>query len=682
MEALFIDGLIYLCAAVVAVPVAKRFGLGSVLGYLIAGVLVGPAFGLVNTGAESLMGFAELGVVMMLFLIGLELQPRSLWEMRGRLLGLGGLQVVATIIAVAVVARYGMGAAWHYSITCGLILSLSSTAIVLQTLTEKGLLKSDGGKASFSVLLFQDIAVIPILALLPLLAAPELLAHSGYKLAVAEGVHLDLNLMHGLPGWQVAIINIAAISGVVVGGHYLSRPLFRHIAAARLREIFTAAALLLVLSITALMSLVGLSPALGSFLAGVVLANSEFRHELESNIEPFKGILLGLFFITVGAGIDFSIVYDNATFLAVSIIGLILLKAIILFVIASVFGIKNSSDKWLFTLSLAQAGEFGFVLIAFATQNSVLPQDWANNILVVVAFSMLLTPAIFLFYERVLQPRLEKEPEKFDEDIKKGMIIIAGHGRFGQVVDRMLLANGFKTVVLEYKADVIDGLRKFGAKTFYGDASRPDLLHAAGLKDAKMLVVTIDDQEKTVSLIKYARRERPDIHIIARAWDRRHVYRLYESGADDIVREVFDSSVRTGRYALEAMGISKKDAKRRMDLFIHYDTRAVRKLAQVWDPNISVFENEKYIALSRQLRDEIDQAMQGDANYAPANRRVLRNLRGNSKPASKSKQKLQNKSTANSSNNSKPKTTKTKKSFKSQQKSPSKSKTITKKKAS
>ena len=357
----------------------------------------------------------------------------------------------------------------------------------------------------------------------------------------------------------------------------------------------------------------------------MVLANSEFRHELESNIEPFKGVLLGLFFITVGAGIDFELVLNDSFVLIALTLGLVGVKALILLGLSFFFNIKGS-DRWLFVLGLAQAGEFGFVLLAFAGQSSVLPQELADTLLIVVALSMLLTPALFIFFEKIISPRLSKSKDNFQEgfegeeikeikgikEIKKGSIIIAGHGRFGQVVDRMLIANGFKTVVLEYQAEVIEGLRRFGVETFYGDAARPDLLTAAGLREAKMLVVTIDDIEKSISIVKYARAERPDIRIVARAWDRRHVYRLYAAGANDIVRETFDSSVRAGRYALEAMGVKREVAKESAELFTKHDRRAVRKLARVWDPAVPVFENEKYIALSRQLVEEINQAMQSD----------------------------------------------------------------------
>ena len=616
MEGYLPQAFIYLCAAVIAVPVAKRLGLGSVLGYLIAGVIIGPILGMAGSETDQLRHFAELGVIMMLFLVGLELAPRSLWEMRVKLLGLGGMQVILTTSVVGLIA-WQLGLDWNMALACGLIFSLSSTAIVLQTLNEKGLLKSDGGQSSFAVLLFQDIAVIPILALLPLLALPHLTGDASAIVAADEHAP-GFSLLDGLVGWQATLVTIAVIISVVVGGYYLSRPLFRYIASSRLREIFTATALLLVISIALLMGLVGLSPALGTFLAGVVLANSEFRHELESNIEPFKGVLLGLFFITVGAGIDFELVLNDSFVLIALTLGLVSVKALILLGLSFFFNIKGS-DRWLFVLGLAQAGEFGFVLLAFAVQSSVVPQELADSLLIVVALSMLLTPALFIFFEKVLSPRLSKSNDNFEDEeikkgkeMKKGAIIIAGHGRFGQVVDRMLIANGFKTVVLEYQAEVIEGLRRFGVETFYGDAARPDLLTAAGLREAKMLVVTIDDIEKSISIVEYARAERPDIRIVARAWDRRHVYRLYAAGANDIVRETFDSSVRAGRYALEAMGVKREVAKESAELFTKHDRRAVRKLAQVWDPAVPVFENKKYIALSRQLVEEINQAMQSD----------------------------------------------------------------------
>ena len=616
MDSILIQVFIYLLAAVIAVPLAHRLGLGSVLGYLIAGVLIGPVIGLVGNETESLQHFAEFGVVMMLFLVGLELEPRALWEMRGRLLGLGGLQVILTAGLVALIA-YAFDQPLKLALALGFVLSLSSTAIVLQTLNEKGLMKSEGGQASFSVLLFQDIAVIPMLALLPFLAMPDVgvsaAASAGIEHAVDDGHGGGINLVAGLPAWLAGLVTLGAIAVVIIGGHYLMRPMFRFIAQAGLREIFTAAALLLVIAIALLMGMVGLSPALGTFLAGVVLATSEYRHELESDIEPFKGLLLGLFFITVGAGIDFDVLFSNlGTVLAITL-GVIFIKAAVLYVLSLIFKLKGA-DQWLFFLSLAQAGEFGFVLISFCLQNKVIPENVADIILLVVALSMLLTPALFIFFEKVVQPRLlagqAREQDEIDE---KGTVIIAGHGRFGQVINRMLLSRGFKTVVLDIRADTTENLRAFKVKTFYGDATRPDLLHAAGLPEAKLLVVAIDDQQQALELIEHARREHPNLHIIARAFDRLSVYKLYQSGTNDIVRETFDSAVRAGRYALEALGLHPAEAEKAATVYVDMDLKGIRYLAEVYDPELPVARNKDYIARALEIKDELDAAMSGHA---------------------------------------------------------------------
>ncbi len=610
MTGLLFQAFVYLCAAVIAVPVAKRLGLGSVLGYLIAGIVIGPALGLVGSETQGIQHVAEFGVVMMLFLVGLELEPRNLWNMRGRLLGLGGLQVGLTTLLVTAGAM-AFGQPWTIALAIGLVFSLSSTAIVLQTLNEKGLMKSDGGQSSFSVLLFQDIAVIPMLALIPLLALPELAGHgAGHGASHGNGDHgAEMSLIVGLQGWQVALVNIAAIAAVVAGGHYLSRPMFRFIAQAKLREIFTAAALLLVVAIAFLMTLVGLSPALGTFLAGVVLANSEFRHELESDIEPFKGLLLGLFFITVGAGINFPLLFDNVLTIIGLTVGLMLLKALVLLGLAFVFR-QRGSDRWLFTLALAQAGEFGFVLLSFSVQNAVIPADLAALLLVVVALSMLLTPALFILFDKVVLPRSAKGQERdADEITEKGAAIIAGMGRFGQVINRVLKGNGYQTVVLDVSAETVDGFRKFGIGAFYGDASRPDLLHSAGLMDASLLVVAIDDVERTLEIVKHARRERPDLHIIARARNRQHVYELYKAGATDIVRETFDSAVRASRYALESFGVHPHEAEKLVTVFVDHDRDAIRRLAALYDPDIPVFENVPYMTLAREIQDEMEETL-------------------------------------------------------------------------
>jgi CPA2 family monovalent cation:H+ antiporter-2 len=394
----------FLVAGVIAVPIASRLGLGSVLGYLIAGIAISPLLQALHVDVVSIQHFAEFGVVMMLFLVGLELEPQLLWSMRTRLLGLGGLQVGVTALAVMGIAML-LGHSWSIALAVGLTLSLSSTAIVLQTLNEKGLMRSDGGQSSFSVLLFQDIAVIPMLAFIPLLALPELTEIAGATAAQAgEADHGSMSIVESLNGWQRALVTAGAIAFVIVGGSYLTRPIFRFIAVARLRELFTATALLLVIGIALLMTVVGLSPALGTFLAGVVLANSEYRHELESDIDPFKGLLLGLFFITVGAAIRFDLLLASLGEVVAMTLGLIGLKAAVLYALSRVFNI-GGSDRWLFTLGLAQAGEFGFVLLAFTVASSVIPTALADQLLLVVTLSMLLTPLLFIVYDKLIAPR-------------------------------------------------------------------------------------------------------------------------------------------------------------------------------------------------------------------------------------------------------------------------------------
>lgn len=632
MDSFLFQAVVYLGAAVISVPVAQRLGLGSVLGYLIAGVLIGPVLGLVGGETQDLQHFAEFGVVMMLFLVGLELDPKTLWGMRNRLIGLGGLQVGLTVAVIAATAYY-LGEGWRQGIAIGFILVLSSTAIVLQSYGEKGLMRTEGGEAGFSVLLFQDIAVIPMLAIIPLLAMPELMAAAAGSTANDAGHGASMSLVDGLPGWGVALVTLGAIAIVIFGGQYLSRPLFRMIAKARLRELFTATALLLVIAIALLMTLVGLSPALGTFLAGVVLANSEYRHELEADIEPFKGLLLGLFFITVGAGINFNLFASSPGAILGLTIGIMALKAVILFAIAILFGLRGS-DRWLLALSLAQAGEFGFVLIAFSLQNSVIGGEMASLMSLVVALSMLITPALFIFHDRFLS-RLGASGEtgrEADAIPEKQRIIVAGHGRFGQIVNRMLIANGFRTVVLDHRADVIDSLRKFGVELYYGDASRPDLLHAAGIEDAQMLVVAIDDQEQALEIVRFAKRVNPGIHVIARANDRLHVFRLYRAGADDIVRELFDSSVRAGRYALLALGMKPRTVQKAETLFVEHDRETLRALAQVHREGVSVFDNADYIDAARERNRLMQEAMaellsSGEEDDEEADREAAREIR-------------------------------------------------------
>ena len=610
---------LFLAAGVIAVPIASRLGLGSVLGYLTAGMVISPLLTVLNVQVESIQHVAEFGVVMMLFLVGLELEPKLLWSMRHRLLGLGGLQVGLTC-ALVMLGFIALGYTWQVSLAVGLVFSLSSTAIVLQTLNEKGLFKSQGGQASFSVLLFQDIAVIPMLALLPLLASTELLSlasnvsneSSGGNPSSNMADHASsLSLVAGLPGWAAGLVTAAAVAAVVLVGSRLTRPVFRFIAMANLRELFTATALGMVVGIALLMSLVGLSPALGTFLAGVVLANSEYRHELESHIYPFKGLLLGLFFMTVGAGINFELLlFDTGTVLGLTL-GLIAIKALVLWVLSVVFGI-NGTDRWLVTLGLAQAGEFGFVLLTFTVGQAIIPQVLADQLLLVVALSMLLTPAIFIVFERIIAPRLAAAQQQRTSDniAHQSDIIIAGHGRVGGVVNRMLGSAQYNTTVIDFSSKQLEVIRTFGLQAYFGDATRPDLLAAAGIAQAKVLVIAIDGRKQITGLAHYVGHNWPHVHVIARALDRTHVYELWATGCRDVIRETYDSSLRMGRSTLEAMGLDAAQATHVRNQFEQADRNGMLELAEVYKPGVPAHDNPEYVATAKQITESMRVSMQ------------------------------------------------------------------------
>jgi len=612
MSEVLFQAFIYLCAAVIAVPIARRLGLGSVLGYLVAGIIIGPVIGLVGSETEEIRHFAEFGVVLMLFLIGLELEPRMLWEMRSRLLGLGGLQVGITALLISAGALL-LGADWRIAVAVGLIFSLSSTAIVLQTLSEKGLTNTEGGRSSFSVLLFQDIAIIPMLALVPLLglALPELAGSEAAGTGAGHHGH-GAGFVADLPGWAHALLVLGVVGLVVLGGNFLSRPLFRFIAESRLREIFTASALLLVVGTALLMTLLDLSPALGTFLAGVVLANSEFRHELESNIEPFKGLLLGLFFITVGAGIDFGVLLGDWGLVLGLVLGVMAVKGIVLFLLARMFRLSGG-DRWLFTLGLAQAGEFGFVLLGFSVQTSVIPADLAQLLSLVVALSMLLTPALFLLYDRLILSRSGPgEQQKADVIDRQGTVVIAGMGRFGQIVNRMLVAAGVRTVVLDHEASMIEMLRKLGIKSYYGDASRIDLLQAAGIEKAKVFVVAIDDRDRAVEVTRRVRHLYPQVKIFARAFDVNHLYLLKNAGADLAVREVFEGSVTIGAEALKDLGTHPFKVEKMVRAFRRHDAAGLEHLYELWDENPDIAGNRAYLSRAREHAETLQAMMEAD----------------------------------------------------------------------
>ncbi|BDM65125.1 potassium transporter [Shewanella sp. NFH-SH190041] len=617
MTSYFLQAFIYLCAAVIAVPLAKRLGLGSVLGYLAAGVVIGPVIGLVGQETATIQHFAEFGVVMMLFLVGLELNPKTLWDMRRRLVGLGGLQMLLTTGGVMWVAIQ-MGQPWTIGLAIGLIFSLSSTAIVLQTFNEKGLTRTEGGKNAFSVLLFQDIAVIPILALMPLLALPELVEKAQSVAAHAASHADEWNIVAEMPAWAYTIVIVLAITALVMVGHYLSRPLFRYVAESGLREIFTATALMLVIGIAALMNLIGLSPALGTFLAGLVLANSEFRHELESNIEPFKGLLLGLFFITVGAGIDFSILWQHLLLIVALTLGVIVVKVLVLLILSFIFRIRNS-DRWLFALSLAQAGEFGFVLLNYSAQNHVLPVEMTQILSMVVTFSMFLTPGLFIFFDKFILPRYHQQSVKQESDTidEHGAVIIAGIGRFGQIVNRLLTANNIPTVVLDHQPSQIELMRKINVKSYFGDTTRPDLLLTAGIEEAKLFIVAIDDKDRALEMVQYVKSQFPKVKVLARAYDRGHLYALQMAGADYVISETFLSALALGTEALKAMGMPTHKAEMMRDAFARSEQQSKELLYENWKASAADNKfNASYRELFLQLEAAMKQTMvEEKANY-------------------------------------------------------------------
>jgi monovalent cation:proton antiporter-2 (CPA2) family protein len=577
----FFQAFIYLLAAVISVPLAKRLGLGSVLGYLLAGVVIGP-FGLrlVGTQGEDLMHVAEFGVVMMLFLIGLELRPAVLWQMRGPILGLGGGQVLGTMAVVAAIALW-FQLSWQVAIAIGFIIAMSSTAIVLQLLNEKGIMRTAGGRASFSVLLFQDIAVIPILAVLPLLAT----------VAPSGSGHATHDALAHVPGWLHGLLVLGAVAAVILAGRFLLKPVFRYIAATELREMFTALALLLVIGISLLMQQVGLSPALGAFLAGVVLAESEYRHELESDIEPFKGLLLGLFFISVGAGIDFGLIAGRPGTIALMVVAVLVLKFAVLLAVSR-FSRLEPTQRYLFAFALAQGGEFAFVLCAFATQNGVLTPDISNLLVATVALTMAAAPILFTINDRLVQPRFasviaEREPDEIHE--RDNPVIIAGVGRFGHIVARLMRLNGFGATVLDHDAEQVETLGRFGIKSYYGDATRLDLLRTAGAERARLLVIAIDNEEQALRIVDLAHEHFPKLRILARATSRQHAYELLRRGVHDVYRETFGSAVDLSVDALQALGMPKTRAIRAAQIFREHDDASVREMAHIESDDLGVY---------------------------------------------------------------------------------------------
>jgi len=620
------QAFVYLAAAVIAVPVAKRLGLGSVLGYLLAGAVIGPyVLGLVGGASGDVMHFAEFGVVMMLFLIGLELQPSLLWRLRLPILGMGSAQVLITAGVVGGVALL-LGFPARPSIALGLVFAMSSTAIVLQSLQERGWLKLRGGQAGFSVLLFQDIAVIPMLALMPLLA-------TGVVGGGTEAAHGSHSLLEGLSAWQQTLAVLAAGGAVIVGGRFLSRPVFRFIAGARLPEVFTAFALLLVVGISLLMSLVGLSPALGAFLAGVVLAESEYRHELEGDIEPFKGLLLGLFFLSVGASVDFPFIREHLGLIIAATLGIVTLKISVLLGIARVFQ-RRWSDAFLFALALSQVGEFAFVLLALATNLGVLTAEWSRGAVAVTALSMMTTPPLLMLLakwpRRAAAEQNERPMDTIEPEVP-GKVILAGFGRMGNIIGRFLQANGVPTTVLDTNTELVEGVRKVGLRAWYGDASRLDMLRAAGAEHAELLIITISDTAKIRAIGDMARKHFPHLKIMARSRKRVDAYELINAGFDHVYRETLGTSIDMGADALHMLGFRAYHARRAALAFRKHNEAAMRDLAKHWGSKnyfellrAKIEEAENLVRGGASLKDQIDAAWDNESLRDEAAKGTLR----------------------------------------------------------
>jgi glutathione-regulated potassium-efflux system ancillary protein KefC len=581
-----IPATIYFAAAVVAVMLSHRLGLGSVAGYLLAGIAIGPwGFRLVGEPGE-IRALGELGVVFLLFVIGLELEPKRLWNMRARLLGLGLSQVLGSIAIIAL-AAWALGVDQKVAIIAGMALALSSTALALAPLTERGALATQGGQGTFAVLLFQDIAVIPMLAVLPLLGTAA--AGAGFS-------------------WQKLVVAFATIVLTLGGGRLLARPVFRYIARTRLREIFTAFALLLVLVISIAFEHAGMSMALGAFLAGVLLAESEYRHEIEAAVEPFKGLLLGLFFIAVGMSADFGVLIARPFLIFGLIAGLFILKGIVLWLIAARARFP-SAERPLFILLLAPGSEFAFVLLAVAVTHGALAEDSAQALTLAVAVSMLLTPFLLALHDH-LAPRLfpSAAGERPADVPARGKVLVAGLGRVGQVVSRMLHAAGFNPTVLDDDPDHVEQSRKFGFRVFYGDATRLDLLHAAGAEHADFLVIALDDPDATTRLAEIARLHYPKLRVIARAHDMRHMFKLRDLGVGAIERETWLSALKLGELAVAQASGDPERARRTAETFAEHDVEVVTKLYEVHRTE----PEAHYVTVSNELRDQLARTLSED----------------------------------------------------------------------
>jgi len=582
---LMINIVIYLGAAVLMVPIASRLGLGSVLGYLAAGVAIGPWGLRLITDAEAILHFSEFGVVLLLFLVGLELSPHKLWAMRGPILGMGACQLLLTTLLLVPLLHY-FELSWQASLVAALAMSLSSTAIALQILAEKNLFNTQAGSNAFSILLFQDLAVIPMMALIPLLGVS------------AAGMATDT------PAWLGGLKAMAVIGGIILAGHFLLPPVMRIIAKTGLNELFTAFALLLVISISQLMEAVGLSMALGTFIAGLILADSEYRHALEAVIDPVKGLLMGLFFIAVGMSADFGLLMDNPGTVLLLVLLLVTIKSVVLFGMAHFSGITPRQSPF-FSFLLSQGGEFAFVVFSLAVSEHVMSKADADLMILVVALSMMTTPLLMILNDRLIEPRKMTVNDEVEEAFAEqdNPVVIAGFGRFGQVIARLLHANNIPVTLLDHNPEHIEYSRKLGFKVFYGDAGRLNLLRIAGVEKAKILIVAIDDMQKVSSIIKMAHHYFPGVKIISRARDMKHLFEFIDAGIDvnNVHRETFSSALDAAGSALLALGYKPDKVARMQEQFRLYDREVITTMYQ------AQYEggDEQVVSASLTMRDEL-----------------------------------------------------------------------------
>lgn len=589
-------------AAVVAVPLFKRLGLGSVLGYLAAGLAIGPYGLAVVTDSHAIIHIAEFGVVMFLFVIGLEMKPSHLWGLRRQIFGLGSLQVILCSILLTFVGVL-FGFSWAVSFVSATGFVLTSTAIVMQVLGERQELASPRGQRMVSILLFEDLLIVPLLALVAFLApaTPESAAHA-------------------TPLWQTIGTALLSLAALVAAGLWVLNPLFRVLAASRAREVMTAAALLVVLGAGLLMEMGGLSIAMGAFVAGVLLSESSFRHQLEADIEPFRGLLLGLFFLGVGMALDLKVVAENWGIIVSGVIALMVTKALCVYGVARFAG-SNHTDAMDRALLMAQGGEFAFVLYSAAASAGVIDARVNANMTAIVVLSMAITPLVLVLYQRFGNPAPAGEAREADTFDEHHPILVVGVGRFGQIVNSMLQMSSHSTTVIDLDPATVAGLNRYGTKTHFGDASRPELLLTAGIENARLLVIAIDNREQALSIARFAREVNPNIDIVARAYDRPHTFDLYQAGADEIVRETFDAAIRAGKRALERLGMSRDDAEKVGKIFYRHDRHGMIEQARVYDPTLGPFKNkqmaELVVAQRESTREAVQAALRGEEEEWP-----------------------------------------------------------------